>query len=188
MVCDHVRCGEKMTSTPWARSSAAGTETSMPVWEAETAAEMSAHGDVTVTLPERAHQVTVRFITISGHQHRDVTLFADDYLRCKEDGSLDAYLETRVVPRLKREWYPFPVDLGDRWVLPVLLADGVYVPDDDAPNPLDSHSVSFEAGLRIDFPEPPAARSQAAAPPPVRRRATSNPTLTRNRQGRGLCP
>jgi hypothetical protein len=162
---------------------AAGVDTSVPVWEAETAAELSAHGDVTVTLPQRAHQVTVRFITASGHQHRDVMLFADDYPRRKEDGSLAAYLEIRVIPRLKREWYPFPADLGDRWVLPVLLAAGAYVPDDDAPSPLDSYSASFGRDPQLDFPEPPlpaprlpprlqAARGRRQTPP---RRGTAMP-------------
>jgi hypothetical protein len=69
---------------------------------------MSAQEAVEVTLPERAFLVTVRFFTVTGHQFKDVELLADDYLRRKEDGSLDAYLETRVIRRLKREWYPFP--------------------------------------------------------------------------------
>jgi hypothetical protein len=123
--------------------SATSAAISVPVWEAAVAAEMSAQEGVEVTLPGRAYQVTVRYFSVSGHDHRDVVLFADDYLRRKEDGSLDAYLEARVIPRLKREWYPFPVDPGDRWVLPVLLVDGAYVADHDAPDPLDSYSVSF---------------------------------------------
>jgi hypothetical protein len=137
---------------------------------------MSAQDGVEVTLPERACQVTVRYFTVSGRQYRDVVVLADDYRQRKEDGSLDAYLKTRVIPRLKREWYPFPLDPGDRWVLPVLLVDGTYVPDDDAPNPLDSYSASFGPGPEVEFPQAPGAHPKAPRPSPPGRRPTSNST------------
>lgn len=62
-------------------------------------------------------------------------LFADDYLQRKTDGSIAAYLHNHVIPRLKEDWYPLPVDFGDRRVMPVMLADGVYVEDPGASNP-----------------------------------------------------
>lgn len=93
-------------------------------------------------VPAHAHQVTIRYASVSGHEFRDVVVMTDDYALRRDDGTLDAYLRTVVLPVLKRDWYPFPVDTG-RYVLPVVLRDGEYVEDPEAPNPLDAFSGRF---------------------------------------------
>jgi hypothetical protein len=110
-------------------------------------------------VPVRAHQVTVRYSTASGHQTRDVIVMTDDYPLRRDDGTLDDYLDTVVRPALKRAWYPFPVDTGDRWVLPVMLRGGRYVEDPEAPSPLDASSASFPVAL----PQPAPSRPRGAA-------------------------
>lgn len=125
-------------------------------------------GSLPAGAPVHAHQVTVRYTSASGHEIRDVVVMTDDYPLRKEDGTLDEYLDTVVRPVLKRTWYPFPADTGDRWVLPVVLRGGKYVEDPESANPLDASSVSFQAGGPVPEGRRPARPAAAGGSRPQR--------------------
>lgn len=125
----------------------------------------AAPGNLPAGVPVHAHQVTVRYTSASGHEIRDVVVMTDDYPLRKEDGTLDAYLDTVVRPVLKRTWYPFPADTGDRWVLPVVLRDGRYVEDPDAPSPLDASSASLPAPVPLPEDRRPARPAAGSGKP-----------------------